>query len=112
MDFHLFLKLVTYFRCIGEEVSAVHGGHCGHRCPYTWSPSASSLTLYRKHCPVVFNDYRVSGHEGHMTECARPSEDSGENSQQARANTELLVDENKCFHFISYDIEQVLQKEL
>lgn len=47
-----------------------------------------------------------------MTECARPSEDSGENSQQARANTELLVDENKCFHFISYDIEQVLQKEL
>lgn len=47
-----------------------------------------------------------------MTECAWPSEDSGENYQQVRANTELLVDKNKCFHFISYDVEQALQKEL
>lgn len=65
----------------------------------TWSPSATSLNLYREHSPVVFNDYPVSGHEGHMTECASPSEESGKNYQQERADTELLLDENKCFSF-------------
>lgn len=67
----------------------------------TWSPSAASLTLYREHSPVVFNDYPVSRHEGHMIECASPREDSGKNYQQVRADTELLVDENKCFSFLS-----------
>lgn len=82
--------LVTYFNFIGEQISPVHRGHCSHRCPYTWFPSASSLTLYRKHCPVVFNDYRASGHEGHMTACAWPSEDSGENYQQVRQTLNFL----------------------
>lgn len=90
MDFHLFLQLVTYFKFIGEQISPVHGGHCSHRCPYTWSPSASSLILYGKHCPVVFNDYRASGHEGHMSACAWPSEDAGENYQQGRQTLNFL----------------------
>lgn len=78
------LTSVIYFKFIEEWVFLSYRCYRSHRCFYTWQSSVPSLKLHREYNAIVFNDYCVSGHEGHMTECTLPHKDSGKNYQHVR----------------------------